>query len=159
MTSRFIDPLVIEEVWHAGEACWAWRVREPMRYESARLGQTILVPAGFVTDGASVPRALPAAYALFGGTAWAPATVHDLAYQTHMLGGQDTADRVLEEAIVARGGYTHAHARAMYDGVRLGGSSSYESGLRRFTRLGNDTVLKGPILLPLGAEIPAWARG
>jgi hypothetical protein len=52
-----------------------WKLLTDMGYHS-KLQGLIVVPAGFVTDFASVPR-LPLMYWLFGDTAHASAVVHD----------------------------------------------------------------------------------
>jgi hypothetical protein len=80
----------------------------------------LIVPAGFTTDGASVPR-IPGAYMLFGGRARKAATLHDYAYSRRR--NRSWADAVFlaamehEENSFVRG--------FMYAGVRLGGWSRY----------------------------------
>lgn len=80
----------------------------------------LVVPTGFVTDGASVPR-LPLAYMLFGGRARKAATLHDYLYSRRR--DRAFADAVFlaamehEESSFVRG--------FMYLGVRLGGWSRY----------------------------------
>jgi hypothetical protein len=80
----------------------------------------LIVPAGFTTDGASVPR-IPGAYMLFGGRARKAATLHDYAYERRR--NRAWADSVFlaamehEENSFVRG--------FMYAGVRLGGWSRY----------------------------------
>jgi hypothetical protein len=78
-----------------------WRIDEPLTFESATAGQTFTVPAGFVTDFASVPR-LPLAYLLTGDTAHAPAVVHDWLYVTRKV-DRKTADAVFLEAMEETG--------------------------------------------------------
>jgi hypothetical protein len=81
----------------------------------------ITVPAGFMTDGASVPR-LPMAYMLFGGRARKAATIHDWLYERRR--NRAFADAVFlaamenEESAFVRG-FMHA-------GVRLGGWTRYQ---------------------------------
>lgn len=80
----------------------------------------LVVPAGFTTDGASVPR-LPGAYLLFGGRARKAATLHDYCYERQRDRAQ--ADAIFlaameqEESAVVRG--------LMWAGVRLGGWTRY----------------------------------
>jgi hypothetical protein len=80
----------------------------------------LIVPAGFTTDGASVPR-LPLAFLLFGGRARKAATLHDYAYSRQRT--RAWADAVFlaamknEESRFVRG--------VMYLGVRLGGWTRY----------------------------------
>ena len=73
-----------------------WRLFEPFQYESKRAG-LIVVPSGFVTDFASVPR-LPVAYWLYGSKANAPALVHDYLYREGHPGRKE-ADRIFLEAL------------------------------------------------------------
>jgi hypothetical protein len=81
-----------------------WRLIRPLIFESAIRG-VIEVPAGFVTDFASVPR-LPIAFWLFGDTAHAPAVIHDylvrVEYPQCKIEWTQAAD-VFEEAMKAQG--------------------------------------------------------
>lgn len=72
-----------------------WRLRRNLVYESARHGR-IVVPEGFVTDFASVPR-VPAVYWLTGNAAHQAAVVHDWLYRRQTV-SRRTADAVLLEA-------------------------------------------------------------
>src|SRR5258708_6192683 len=74
--AEFKTKLVVEELDDK-----TWKLKEDLYYTSDILG-VIYVPAGFVTDFASVPR-LPFAYLLAGDTAHQAAVVHDYLYQTH----------------------------------------------------------------------------
>ena len=70
--SRFTGPLVIEEV----KPGRLWRLREPIVYEvgAEGSGASVTVPAGFVTDGATIPSPLRVALAVwgtYGRAAWA----------------------------------------------------------------------------------------
>ena len=96
----------------------------PLVYQSDLLGRTIVVPAGFVTDFASVPR-IPVAFLLAGGCADAAAVVHDWLYTTHEV-DRATADAVFREAISADGEPAW-RAWLMWAGVRIGGSRPYEA--------------------------------
>ncbi len=83
--------------------------------------RTIVVPGGFATDLASVPR-LPAAYLLFAGRARRSAILHDWLYEQRYP--RAWADAVFRAAM----GEEHVGplARwAMWAGVRLGGSGIY----------------------------------
>jgi hypothetical protein len=94
----------------------------PLVYYSALLGQLILVPAGFVTDYASVPRA-PLTYWLFGGVGDEAAVVHDFLYEKGLV-PRDVADAVYGEALAACG--VPAWRRGpMVLAVRLFGAGRY----------------------------------
>ena len=112
-----------------------FRVVRPVRYQSAALPAIIVVPEGFVTDGSSVPR-LPIVYWLYGGRARKAAVIHDFLYQTHIC-PKAIADAVFLEAMRLIPDLPGWARRAMHQGVVLGGQSSYESGPRRYTVLGN----------------------
>lgn len=100
-----------------------WRLSEELRYYSNLVGDWIVVPAGFVTDFASVPRA-PLLYLLAGGKADEAAIVHDYLYSTLRF-SREMADKIFREAILAMN-YTEALANAMYAAVRIGGESHYK---------------------------------
>jgi len=128
--SRFVTRLEVELVDDdENDGRGAWRVTLPLVYESDIAG-TIAVPAGFVTDFASVPR-IPVAYWLAGDTAHAPAVIHDFLYSTGET-SRATADAVLCEAMAVSG--VPAWRRwPMYLAVRLfgwlnfGGSNASEN--------------------------------
>lgn len=80
----------------------------------------LVVPKGFSTDLASVPR-LPGAYLLFGGKARRSAILHDWLYEHRYP--REWADDVFRAAMQHEVG---AFARyVMWLGVRLGGGAYY----------------------------------
>ena len=80
MASGFLSDLDIRQVGWARRRA-VWMTLAPLRYRSEALGgRVVLVPAEFVTDLASVPRA-PLAYLLAGGRGNRSAVVHDFPYQ------------------------------------------------------------------------------
>lgn len=87
-------------------------------------GRAWRVPAGFVTDGASIPQEL---WSLIGspftGRYRVAAVFHDAAYRTLGVARGD-ADNMLREASLELG-CEHWRADAIYEGVRLGGAASY----------------------------------
>ena len=83
-----------------------WIVAHPLKYISnlAHRGEyigLIVVPAGFETDLASVPR-LPVAWLLAGGVGNAAAVVHDYLCHNRRY-SSSTADKVFAEALAASG--------------------------------------------------------
>ena len=76
-----------------------WRLLEPLVYQSDLLDRDVVVPAGFVTDFASVPRA-PIAYFLAGNTGNRAAVVHDYLCRTGEV-DRRVADDVFFEALRA----------------------------------------------------------
>lgn len=115
MKSRFLTSLDIRRV---DDGHWA--LLAPLRYYSEGLAREVAVPAGFVTDFASVPRWVPIAYALFGGIAQAEAVVHDFLYRRGSGVTRAQADSTFLEAMTVMG--KPARVRyPMYWGVRIGG--------------------------------------
>jgi hypothetical protein len=117
--ARFHTKLRVERV-----AEDEWVLTDLLAFSSAILDRMIIVPAGFVTDFASVPR-LPLAYLLFGNVAQEAAVVHDFLYSTGAC-PRKLADDVFAEASKACG--VAAWRRLpMFLGVRLFGGRRYSS--------------------------------
>lgn len=107
-----ITPLQAEKIGEAnGRAIW--RLLSPFACRG------IIVPKGFVTDFASVPR-LPLAYWLCGDNAHEAATVHDYLYCTDANPNVDrkTADDVFL-AIMEETGEAWWRRKIMYRMVRM----------------------------------------
>lgn len=102
-----------------------WQLLAPLAYESDLAGRDVIVPPGFKTDFASVPR-VPVAFFLTGGLAHEAAVVHDWLYTTHLL-ERDLADGLLREA-AAVCGVASWRCWLMYWGVRLGGARAWNAG-------------------------------
>lgn len=112
-----LSTVKIKEASDTGRA--RWRLLANLVYLSETHG-LVVVPSGFVTDFASVPR-LPFAYWLTGDTAHASAVVHDylcrVSYQSCKLSWADAAKVFLE---AMRHEKVPAWRRTlMYWGVRL----------------------------------------
>jgi hypothetical protein len=128
--SRFISALRVEQVSDtANDGRGEWRLTAPLLYKSDLTGDVYIVPVGFATDFASVPR-LPIAFLLCGGTANRPACLHDALYTPdpktgkHMVPDRATADAILKEAALSEG-VPAWRAWALFVGVRLGGASHW----------------------------------
>jgi hypothetical protein len=97
--------------------------------ESWAKGWRICIPKGFITDFASIPRAL---WGVVGGPADGKyrkaAVVHDGLYRTLGLVTRPQADAVLLEAMKVSG-CSWWERTVIYSGVRVGGSTSYKGGL------------------------------
>lgn len=100
-----------------------WILTAALVYQSDVARQTFVVPAGFKTDLASVPR-LPIVYLLAGDTSSAAAVVHDWLYSSHAV-PREMADAVLREASQATG-VPGWRRWLMWAGVRLGGASHWD---------------------------------
>lgn len=120
MTARFLTKLRLESGVDGKDRKV---LTDPLVYESEVAGRIFVVPTGFHTDLASVPR-LPLAYLLFGGVGDAAAVVHDYLYTTQQV-SRKVADDVLAEAMKASGvaGWRRG---PMWLGVRLFGGSHWE---------------------------------
>lgn len=110
--SKFLTPLVAEK---DGKV---WTVMQPLIYLSDVAQRVFVVPEGFVSDLASVPR-LPLMFLLAGGTADQAAVVHDRLYFTGEL-PREKADAVFKEAALVSGEPAW-RVNLMYAGIRLGG--------------------------------------
>jgi len=94
-----------------------WVVFQPLKYRT-NAGRLIVVPAGFVTDLASIPRLL---YAIFpvNGLHRAAAILHDYLYERKIY-KRSICDKLFLEAMKSSG-VSYATRTAMYIGVRIGG--------------------------------------
>jgi hypothetical protein len=118
--AMFLSPLQVEQIDDKN-----WRVLTPLRFYSVELGRMVIVPAGFVTDFASVPR-MPFIFWFTGGTAEAPAVLHDWLYRNGAESvTRSQADTVFKEAMDSREYYWRIRTWAMWAGVRVGGYWSF----------------------------------
>lgn len=120
--SKFLTKLAIETADDMDSGQWI--LTAALIYQSDVAKCTIIVPRGFQSDLASVPR-LPVIYTLTGGVATAAAVVHDYLYSSQMV-SRKTADAVLREASEVIG-VNWFQRWLMWAGVRLGGGSHYAS--------------------------------
>lgn len=98
--------------------------------------RNLIVPAGFKTDFASVPR-LPIAYSVFGNTAHKSAVLHDWLYTKSA--GREYADKAFLAAMKAEG--ISAWRRwAMYTAVRMFGWTVYRKREKSAEERFNDDV-------------------
>lgn len=101
-----------------------WRVTSPLVWDSGR-DDRLVVPAGFETDLASIPRLLRNLPFLDpNGVSRRPAVLHDWLY--NFGDDRSKADLLLRDALLVEGAGRTA-ARAFYWGVRLGGRSSWRN--------------------------------
>lgn len=122
--AAFLTPLQVERLDDiSADGRGTWKLLGPLVFLSDIAGQ-IAVPAGFVTDFASVPR-LPLAFMLAGDTAHKAAVVHDWLYTTHQV-DRATADQVFHEASIAMG-VPGWRAWIMKLAVRVGGGGSWDA--------------------------------
>lgn len=152
MKSQFTSPLLVEQMSDSD-----WRLFQDFTYESEKLDRVILVPAGFVTDFASVPR-VPVAYWLTGGTSVKPAVIHDYLYRSCTASKSD-ADDVFMEAMKVTG--QPAWRRAlMWSAVHTFGGGAYCTGKNpASSALGNRKALGITDAAPIVPARAAKRRG
>lgn len=143
-----------------------WALQRPMAYMSGpERSERIVVPAGFVTDLASIPRLVWSIYPPDGP--WVKAAiVHDFLYDTQGDGRwwrtsgverqepyrRSEADQILLEGMADRGiGWLERHA--IWLSVRLGG----RGGWQRAGELRGQREVLGRQLYP-GQARPCWRR-
>lgn len=130
-TSRlFLRSLSPDEVRAAKSSVQLYEVTQPFSYQSDKLGKTITVPAGLVTDFASIPRA---AWELLDPEdpiiAW-PSVIHDYLYacKGKLPGGtkynREKADAVLREAMEVCGAASLIR-ESVYQAVRAFGGGHW----------------------------------
>lgn len=125
MTPGFLTPVRLEIVDdNSNDGRGSWQVLEDVRLWSDVLGGTLLIPAGFIYDLASVPR-WPITGAIFIGRASRAALPHDWLYWTHAY-PRDLADRVFEEMMYATG-VPCEFAEPMFRAVQLGGGHAWDA--------------------------------
>ena len=101
-----------------------WRLTAMLAFASAKYDRMVIVPKGFETDFASIPR-IPLAYWLFAGVGQAAAVVHDALYGEGQV-PRKVADDIFLEAMEACG--VSAWRRwPMYWAVRTFGASRYRT--------------------------------
>ena len=111
------------EVHKSDEMGNVYRLLEPLVYGD------LTVPAGFESDGASVPR-------FFWRIVFPPgdqkalraAFLHDYIYRTHPAGWSRAAADELFRRVLIEDGVSRNSAALAYYGVRLFGGSSWEAG-------------------------------
>ena len=96
---------------------------EPLVYVTAA-GEIITAPPGTTTDGASTPRILWRVIPPFGPY-WPAAVLHDYLYRSSQKPKAE-CDSILLEAMLWLG-VEQVEADAIYEGVKLGGQSSFDS--------------------------------
>lgn len=122
--SKFLTELTISEI---GDKLW--EVHRNLVYNSDLLGCTVVVPKGFITDLASVPR-MPIVYRFWGGRCHREAVIHDYLYRKDSIPVVSfmQANRVFLEGAEARGKSLFIRY-PMFWGVVLGGRFSYHRRL------------------------------
>ena len=105
-----------------------WALLNELVYESAHLGCCVVVPKGFITDLASVPRIPPIVYSAWGNRAHYESVIHDWLYCVgcYPIVEMDVANQVFLEAMTVRGKPDWIKW-AMYAGVCVGGFTHWKT--------------------------------
>lgn len=106
-----------DPVLRVGDQPDEWILERPLIYVSQD-GSVFIVPAGFITDLASIPRLLYAAIPV-NGRHRAAAILHDWLYETQRTTRAE-ADALFLESM-ASSGVRWSQRMAMWAGVRIGG--------------------------------------
>jgi len=116
---KFLDEVVGEYI----RGTEKFRLVDDLNYQSDLLPGIITVPAGFVTDFASIPQCLWGYIAPTSPQIRDAAVVHDFLYTTKPV-TRLCADAILREAMKALGA-SIVERNVVYYAVRLGGASHY----------------------------------
>lgn len=136
----------------------SWKLLEPLEYASDIAG-TIVVPKGFLTDLASIPRFFHRAFPKSGLHNWA-AVVHDYLYAEQGLIKRDEnkflvltredCDRVFYEAMLVRG-VSMWKAKSMFLAVKWFGGVAWKDHKKenetRFLKKLNASLTAQPIVV------------
>ena len=124
--SKFLTELEVTMIDDSSnEGRGTWQLEQDLLYQSDVAGVTLRVPAGFLTDFASVPRITGIGFLLAGDSCHEAAVIHDYLYRTvpHPT-TRAIADKVLREAAILTG-VPAWRAQIVYLGVRIGGAFSW----------------------------------
>ena len=99
-----------------------WMLTKPFGYTSDKYDTSIMVPEGFVTDFASVPR-MPLTWLLAGGIGQKSAVIHDYMY-VNALKTRKLADAMFYESLGVME-VSQWRRYLMWLAVRVGGTGAY----------------------------------
>lgn len=118
--AKFLTPLKVEDITDS-----VWKLIAPLIYESDIFKTVVIVPEGFYTDLASVPR-LPIIYTFWGSRSHHEAVIHDYLYRIDSTPVVEfsKANDVFLEAMEVRG-KSWLVRKPMYWAVCMGGFGSY----------------------------------
>jgi hypothetical protein len=102
---------------------FSYKLNSPMKVSIN--GHTIIVPSGFITDLATIPRIFWSFDSPFDGKYMSAAILHDYLYSCSLAHNRKEADRILYSAMKAEGSSTWT-ANKFYIAVRIGGGSHYD---------------------------------
>lgn len=115
MRSHFVTDLTWRDI-----GVQKYMLTAPLVYYSALLKTEITIPAGFITDGESVPRCTPIINSLFGCVSTEPWVLHDWLYYIGTY-GRKVSDRIGLEAQKTVRDVPSWRESGIYIGLRIGG--------------------------------------
>jgi len=90
-------------------------------------GLTFIIPAGFVFDGASIPKIFwTITTSPFNPKVMRAACIHDFLYRTHAI-PRKQADKLFMQILI-EDGMAEESAEVLYSAVRVGGHTAYKTG-------------------------------
>ena len=117
---RFLDRMDVTPLPNGKD----WQLLHELRYATGT-GEVIYIPAGFITDFASIPKFFRRVYQPATGKHRRGSVIHDYIYRTDSLNyTRKQADQVFLE-IMELDGVSRFDRKAIYYSVRTGGSSSF----------------------------------
>ena len=118
---------------------------DDLEYEVNTTGEKIIVPAGFVTDYASIPLSVRQYFEVGGQAYQYPAIVHDWLYWSQTT-TREEADRIFDEAM-KDSGVGSVKRSTIWAAVRAGGDSAWESN-RKEREQGLPKIIPEPYRSP-----------
>ncbi len=135
----FVTDLKVELIDGAAESGRGlWKLTAPLIYDSelpeliADQTEYIIVPTGYETDFASVPR-IPIAFLLAGDTASQAAALHDYLYESAIF-SRKTSDEIFREA-AQKTGTPWWRTIILYAGVRIFGGAFYDPNYKQMNTI------------------------
>ena len=129
----FTSELKFQDLGYTPRGKAVYRLLSPLVFNDGT--QEIIVPEGFETDLASVPR-VPIAYMTWGDRAHREAVLHDYLYSIGAVPdlSREACDELFRQAMISRGNPSWVY-QPMYWGVRLAGWNFYKKVplMRSFT--------------------------
>lgn len=101
-----------------------WELREEFAFYSDSLGQRITVPAGFITNLASIPKAVQNIIANDDPRIEMPSVIHDYCYTVQTV-SREQADKVIREGMELQGAGAFIR-QSVYLALRAFGGAAWD---------------------------------
>lgn len=120
MTNRFLDKVIVSPLLNGKD----WELQYEVRV-TIKDGQVIYIPAGFITDFASIPWFFRRMFQPATGRHRRAALVHDYLFRTASEPFTFSECNTIFNNIMITDGTVEWKRKLIYNGVRFGGRSSY----------------------------------